>query len=102
MSSKGKLSRATASTKTTAKRAKTAPGNPTEQAKSTPGDQSLDIAALTAEITKTVTNTVMDSLRQAGLVKSTHSTPAPAQNVNDSENLPLQNRLLRQMFLMIL
>ena len=47
----------------------------------------VDVAALTAEITKTVTNTVMESLRQAGLLNSHSRPPVPATDANNTEQI---------------
>ena len=75
MSSNRKLSRATVSTNKTAKQVNMSSWDNAKKAKMTSGDRPLDIDTLTPEITKTVTNTVMDSLRQSGLLQTNPSIP---------------------------
>ena len=45
----------------------------------------IDVASLTAEVTKNVTNTVLESLRQAGLLPNLQNT-VPSANNNTTGN----------------
>ena len=79
-SSKRKRSKVTTPSKKTAKQAKSADGQ-------------IDIPALTAEITKPVTDTVIDSLRQAGLPQNSTQVPSSVQSSSQNNDSVIVNSI---------